>query len=103
MDNGDPYNAAVDELAQIGIGMIEVGVPPPKRGGFISQLRSMLSRMQVGDSVELKNVSRAKEKQVRVRITEQAKKLNRNFTVRAEKRPKGDTKPRTLRVWRVDD
>ena len=96
----DPYNAAVDELAQLGIGMIEVGVPPPKRG-FMTQLRSILQRMRVHDSIELKNVSRTKEKQVRVRITEQARKLERGFSVRAEKRPKGDTRPRTLRIWRI--
>ena len=101
MGNSDPYNAAVDELAQIGIGMIEVGVPAPKRGGFLTQLRSILGRMAVHDSIELKNVSRAKEKQVRVRITEQAKKLSRGFSVRAEKRPKDDQRPRTLRVWRI--
>lgn len=97
----DPYNAAIDELAQIGIGMIEIGVPPPKRGGFLTQLRSILGRMAVHDSIELKNVSRTKEKQVRVRITEQARKLQRGFSVRAEQRPKGDTQPRTLRVWRI--
>ena len=78
MSNGDPYNAAVDELSQIGIGIIEVGVPPPKRGGFITQLRGILGRMEVHDSIELKNVSRTKEKQVRVRITEQARKLKRS-------------------------
>jgi C4-type Zn-finger protein len=97
----DPYNAAVDELSQIGIGLIEVGVPPPKRGGFITELRGILGRMAVHDSIELKNVSRTKEKQVRVRITEQARKLKRGFSVRAEKRPKGDTHSRTLRVWRI--
>jgi C4-type Zn-finger protein len=97
----DPYNAAVDELSQIGIGLIEVGVPPPKRGGFITELRGILGRMAVHDSIELKNVSRTKEKQVRVRITEQARKLKRRFSVRAEKRPKGDTHSRTLRVWRI--
>jgi len=101
MGNRDPYNVAVDELAQIGIGRIEVGVPPPKRGGFLTQLRSILGRMEVHDSIELKNVSRTKEKQVRVRITEQARKLKRHFSVRAEKRPKGDERPRTLRVWRI--
>jgi len=102
MSQGDPYNATVDELAQIGIGMIEVGVPPPKRGGFVSLLRDRLGRLEKGDSFELLNVSRVKEKQVRVRITEQGKKLGRGFTVRAEKRPKGDTRPRTLRVWRTE-
>ena len=99
--NSDPYNAAVDELSQIGIGTIEIGVPPPKRGRFITQLRAILARMQMHDSIELKNVSRTKEKQVRVRIAEQARKLERGFSVRAEKRNKGDTRPRTLRVWRV--
>jgi len=105
MGKNDPYNAAVDEIAQIGVSQIHVGVPAPnpqRQSSFMMQLRKTLGRMQVQDSIELKNVSRAKEKQIRVRIAENGRKLKRQFCVRAEKRPKGDTDPRTLRVWRIN-
>lgn len=91
-----------DELAEIGIGPVESGVPLPRAGGFLGRLRRTLERLEVGMSVVLENVTYKQERYIRARLPDLGKGLEAKYSVRVVDHKRDRTVKRSLRIHRLE-
>lgn len=91
-----------DELAGIGIGPIEAGVPLPRAGGFLGRLRRTLERLEVGMSVVLENVTHKQERYIRARLPDMGRGMDAKYSVRVVDHKRDRTAKRSLRVHRIE-
>lgn len=91
-----------DELAGIGIGPIEAGVPLPRAGGFLGRLRRTLERLEIGMSVTLENVTHKQECYIRARLPSLGKAMETKYSVRVVDHHRDRSVKRRLRIHRVE-
>ena len=89
-------------MNNIGVGPITVGVPIPRKGGFMQRLRRDLERMEVGDMVELNNVQFKHERTIRARMPKMQSNLGMKFSVRVGLGKQDRSLKRTLQIWRTE-
>lgn len=92
----------VDDMSDVGIGPVEVGVPMPRAGGFLGRLRRTLERLEVGNSAAILNVTLQQEKYIRARLPGVGKSMQAKFSIRVEDHKRDRSAKRTLRVWRIE-
>ena len=92
----------VDEMSDVGIGAVEVGIPMPRVGGFLGRLRRTLERLEVGNSTTVLNVTLKQERYIRARLPGVGKSMLAKFSIRVEDHKRDRSVKRTLRVWRIE-
>lgn len=91
-----------DDLAAVGIGPIETGVPLPRVGGFLGRLRRSLERLAVGDAVTVQNVTLKQERYIRARLPAIGREMTAKYSIRVADHKRDRSVKRTLRVHRVE-
>lgn len=91
-----------DALESVGIGPIETGVPLPRKHGFLGRLRLSLERLEVGNSVQLLNVTFKQEKYIRARVPLLGTSMQAKYSVRVVGKERDRSGKRALRIHRVE-
>jgi len=91
-----------DDMSNVAIGPIESGRPMPRADGFIGRLRRTLERLEVGMSVEVKNVSLKQEKYIRARLPQIGREMKQKHSVRVGSNKRDRSVKRTLFIWRIE-
>jgi hypothetical protein len=92
----------LDDLAEVGIGPVETGVPLPRAGGFLGRLRRSLERLAVGDALSLHNVTLKQERYIRARLPVVGRDMEARYSVHVATKIRDRSGKRTLRVHRVE-
>jgi len=91
-----------DALDSVGIGPIETGVPLPRKHGFLGRLRLTLERLEVGNSVQLLNVTFKQEKYIRARVPSLGASMSAKYSVRVADGARDRSGKRSLRIHRIE-
>lgn len=98
----DTTKQVEDDMSDVGIGPIEVGIPMPRAGGFLGRLRRSLERLEVGMSTTVLNVTIKQERYIRARLPGVGKSMQAKYSIRVDSHKRDRSVKRTLRVWRVE-